>query len=255
MFFALSKLFALVLKPLTLLVLLGFYGLFTKNAKRKRRSFRIFVAGLALFTNPWLVNQFARAWESGGQSPDQIVAPYDVGILLGGYTQTTSDIPPGTWSFFRSDRLTSTLALYKSGKIRHILLSGGSGKLISNEMPEARTVRDYLLRVGVPDSVILIDDRSRNTRENAVFSKALVDSLLPGARCLLITSAWHLPRALPCFEKAGLPCDPFGTDYMTEKNNGNPFNWIEPDWKALMKWDALGKEWVGWLVYRAKGYI
>jgi len=116
-------------------------------------------------------------------------------------------------------------------------------------MAEAPLVRDYLLQVGVPDSAIWVEDRSRNTLENAAFSKAIVDQRMPGATCLLITSGWHMPRALPCFERIGLHCAPFGTDFLAETSGGNPFKWIEPSWYALMKWELLTKEWIGYVVY------
>jgi uncharacterized SAM-binding protein YcdF (DUF218 family) len=243
--FILSKIVAFFLKPLNILMATGLYALFAKQERHKKTAFRICIIGLLLATNPWLVQQAARAWEIGRVSPQDITTPYDYGILLGGYTQMTANTPPGQVSFFRSDRLIGTLQLYHQGKIKKILLSGGSGSLLAKETPEAQLVRNYLLQLHIPDSVILVEDRSRNTRENALYSKALLDSLAGNPRCLLITSAWHLPRARRCFQLAGLPCDIYGTDFFSEQDNGNFFHFLEPDWKCLMKWDALIKEWIG----------
>lgn len=255
MFYIISKLAAFLIKPLDLLALLGIYSLFTKNPVRKRRAFRILIFGFFFFSNQWIINQLAWGWETARYSPSVITEPYDFGILLGGYTQMNAAIPPGLLASYRADRLTTTLQLYKSGKIRRILLTGGSSRIIGDALPESPVVRQYLLEVGVPDSAIIVDDRSRNTRENAQFSKTLIDSIMPDAHCLLITSAWHMRRAHACFEKVGLHCAPFGTDFITETSGGNPLKWIEPDWRAFMKWDYLIKEWIGYMVYKAKGYI
>ncbi len=211
---------------------------------------------LLFFSNPWLVNQLARAWEMGKRSPDSISHPYDVGILLGGFINFNAESPPGLLTFHQAgNRLTATLMLYKTGKIRRILISGGAGRLIGNVPPEAGAARQFLLQCGVPDSAILIENNSRNTRENALFSRELIQKLAPEGRCLLITSAWHIRRAEACFDKIGLACDPFGTDFLSETSHSNWFNWLEPDWKAFLKWDLLIKEWVGWLTYRFQGYI
>ena len=256
MFFILSKVLAFLLQPLNWMVLLAMFGFFTKNNKYRRRSISALVGVLLVFSNPWLVNQFARVWETGGRSPDTILQPYDVGILLGGYTNFNAESPPGLLNLHQAgNRLTTTLLLYQTGKIRHILLSGGSGRLMGNVPSEADVVRGFLLQCGMPDSVILVENQSRNTRENALFSKQLADSIAPGSRCLLITSAWHMRRSQGCFDKAGLVCDPFGADFLSETSNGNFFHWLEPDWRALMKWELLIKEWVGWMAYWAKGYV
>jgi len=130
MFFALSKLFSFLIKPLNLVVMAGLAGLLTRVQARKKSLLRWSAWGLLFFTNPFIINFLTQQWETARFSPDQIGGPYDVGILLGGYTRTKQDLPPGQISFSQADRLTTTLQLYKLGKIKHILLSGGGGKLI-----------------------------------------------------------------------------------------------------------------------------
>lgn len=256
MFFIFSKLLSFLLQPLNWMVMLASFSLLTKNQNHRSRSISTLIAILLVFSNPWLVNQLARVWETGKRSPDTIARPYDLGILLGGYANFNAESPPGLLTMHQAgNRLTATLMLYQTGKIRRILLSGGAGRLIGDVPPEAGAARVFLLQCGVPDSAILVENHSRNTRENALYSRQLVDSIAPGSRCLLITSAWHMRRAEGCFARAGLVCDPFGTDFLSETSNGNWFNWLEPDWKALLKWEFLLKEWLGWLAYRAKGYV
>jgi uncharacterized SAM-binding protein YcdF (DUF218 family) len=254
MFFVVSKILAIFLKPLNILAIVALLALFTRKPELKRRRYTLLVALFLFLSNPWIINELARRWEIGQVNPDTISQPYEIGILLGGYTNMAAVQPAGVVSFNRSgNRLTGTLALYKTGKIKKILLTGGSGKLIGAERSEAPVARWYLQQAGVPDSAILIEDKSRTTWENALYSKQLLDRVAPGSRCLLITSAWHLPRAKGCFDHAGLACDIFGTDFFTEQDLGNPYHWFEPDWEALMKWEYLLKEWVGWGVYRLTG--
>ncbi|MEO6760613.1 MAG: YdcF family protein [Saprospiraceae bacterium] len=256
MFFLLSKLLAFTLKPLTWLGGLAIYALCTKIPKRRRRALIALLTLFILVTNPWLVSQCSKAWETGRVHPQDIHEPYAVGILLGGYIDFEANTPDSILAVSRGNRLLTALALYKTGKVNRLLLSGGSGRLIGRaEASEAEVAADYLRQVGVPDSAIWVENRSRNTEENARYSRILLDSLQPTANCLLITSAWHLRRAEATFWKAGVHCQPFGTDYFSEKTNGNLLRWLEPDWEAIMKWECLGKEWVGWWVYWGKGYL
>ncbi len=255
MFFVLSKLLIFFLKPLILIGLLAIYALYTKNPLRRRRALIALLSLFLLFTNRWIISECAHAWEVGRMRPADIQQPYEVGILLGGYLDFSADAPDGVLSMQRGNRLVTALTLFKTGKIKRLLLSGGSGQLIGNEPIEADIAHDYLRQWGVPDSAILVENKSRNTYENARFSKILLDSLLPGASCLLITSAWHMRRAEGCFVKAGIQTQPFSTDYFSEKSNGNVLHWLEPDWQSLMKWEMLLKEWIGWAVYKEKGYL
>jgi hypothetical protein len=84
------------------------------------------------------------------------------------------------------------------------VFSGGSGALIYDEGAEAPFALRMLENLGIPRARILLEDRSRNTVENAIFSKALVQPK-PGERWLLVTSAHHLPRAIGVFRKMGFP--------------------------------------------------
>jgi uncharacterized SAM-binding protein YcdF (DUF218 family) len=251
MIFALTKTLALLLKPLNIMALTALFVLFSKQETRRRRACTLLVLQVLFFSNPWIINALIRRWEIGQINPATISTPYDVGIVLGGYTDMSAAQPPGMVTFSRSgNRLSTALMLYKTGKIRHILLSGGSGKLIGAEASEAPVARWYLQQAGVPDSVIWVEDQSRNTRENARFSRALLDARAPGSRCLLISSAWHLPRAIISFEQEGVNCVPFGTDFFAEQDLGNALHWFEPDWEALMKWEYMVKEWIGWMLHR-----
>ncbi len=255
MFFILSKLFALLIKPLNWVVLLLVAAWWKRRNPALSRRLLVWSIGLVLFfTNPLVVNLLARAWESG--QAGALNARADVGIVLGGFVDMEAMAPVGMVQFHRSgNRLTTALQFYHTGRIRYILISGGAGRLVGSAPAEAPVAKQFLLQAGVPDSAIWVEDLSRNTHENAVFSKQLLDKKQPGARCLIFTSAWHMRRALGCYQKAGISCDALGTDFFGEKSNGNVAKWVEPTGEAVLKWESLLKEWIGWMAYRFKGYV
>ena len=84
------------------MVLTALYGLITKIPHRRNRAFTILIIMLIGFTNPWPINELARCWEIGQRNPDSIMEPYDIGILLGGYTEMSAAGPAGVVTFSRS---------------------------------------------------------------------------------------------------------------------------------------------------------
>lgn len=255
MFFILSKVLVFAIRPLNWLVVLLLVSLFSKNEKRKRRCLRLALGGFLFFTNPFIINELYLLYEVPPVPPAALAEPFDVGIVLGGYsnfdTQTPDDLHPFSPS---CNRLSQALELYQMDKIRKIMLVGGSGSLVSEEPSEADELQKWLLRLGVPEADILVENASRNTRENAVFAKNLLEKQPPGTTCLLLTSAWHLPRAMACFEKAGLKCTPFPVDFWGKPVQFKASHLLEPDERAFEKWELLLKEWLGRAVYRLKGY-
>lgn len=256
MFFYLSKILSVFLQPLLWLLALLLYSLLGKKTLWKRRSLRLGVALLIVLTNPLLFNATMRAWEYKSTDAEAITSPYDVGILLGGYTNSYI-LPEHDRHNFNAaaNRFTQTLELYRQGKIKKILLSGGSGKIIPNEVLEADKAKTLLLRLGIPESDILVESKSRNTYENAQFSEKIIQEHLPGAKCLLLTSAWHMPRAEGCFRHTQLDVTPFSVDYHSEKWEWSLNKTIVPNAYVLYRWEKLIKEWVGYLAYWFQGYL
>ncbi len=255
MFFALSKLLAFLLKPLNWAIAAGLLAVFSRKASRQKRAARWSIGLLLFFSNPLIVNWVIEKIERDLRPQTALAQPFDVGILLGGTLSPSVDPPLGIQQFGqRANRMTETVALFHSGKIRRILLSGGDGRLFGQREPEAKVLREYLLRAGVPDSCIWVEARSRNTHENAVFSKNLLDEKArPEASLLLITSAMHLRRAVGCFQKIGLDVQGYPADFQGEPSSWDT-HWLLPSADALDKWESIFKEWIGGCVYRLKGF-
>lgn len=255
MFFILSKILFIFLQPINWVFGLMLYALLTKIPQRRRRALIWATVLFFFFTNRLIFNQFAKLWEYKTVTADQIQAPYDIGILLGGYSN--SQIRPNHDRFnfsLRSNRFINAFQLYKSGKFKKLLLTGGSGDILQKNPSEAEELRKFLLEVGVPASDIIIEGKSRNTWENALFTKKIIDENFPSQSCLLITSAWHMRRSIGCFEKAGVNFTPYSVDFLTERDRWAPENSLIPDRVGFYNWEILIKEWVGCIMYKLKGY-
>ena len=135
---------------------------------------------------------------------------YEVGIVLGGYTSYDKVNKAGHFNM-SSDRFIQGAWLYKKGFIKKIIVSGGqNGFNNEDDFVEAEFVASILKDLGVPSSDIFIEGNSRNTIENAAFSYKILDSLgLKKNKVVLITSAFHMPRAKETFEKAGFNVRPY----------------------------------------------
>lgn len=255
MFFFLSKVLTFLLNPLVWFFALMVGAYFSKNEKRRKK---VFIGGLILLylcTNSFLIDELARAWEP--ETPDYYISneKYDVAIILGGIGRI--DERQKRFDFtYSGDRLFQTLELYHRGRVGKILFTGGSGSLRFPEHKEALYVKKYLNTIKIPDSCLIIESESKNTYENAVFSKKKLDSLQFKGNVLLVTSAFHMPRSMAVFKKAGFTNV---TPYLTNRISGpRRFDWdhcLIPNGDAISTLNMLIHEWIGFLVYKIKGYV
>jgi uncharacterized SAM-binding protein YcdF (DUF218 family) len=252
-FFILSKILAFLLSPLTWVFTLMGFGLFSKNPVRKKRFLISSVAALYFFTNGFVVDTCMRLWEV--TTPDlQPSQRYEYAVVLGGmiWYDARQDRP----QFMRSaDRLLQVLPLLKKGQVKKILITSGSGSLLKQDEKESDILKAYLVRSGIPDSCIITENQSRNTYENAVLTKAILDELNVHDSLLFVTSAFHLRRAKACFEKAGVSKLVL---YPTDRYSGPAKFELDflliPSSEALTEWELLIHEITGYLVYKIKGF-
>jgi len=210
---------------------------------------------LFLFSNPFIANQTLRAWEIPSYNSDNITESYEVGVLLGGsllYFDKENYRPVYSQSV---DRLIQTISLYKKGKIRKILLSGGSGAVTRPEEREADIMINVLQQSGIPVEDIIIERKSKNTYENAVFTAEILNQNFKGKKVLLITSAFHMRRTVACFRKAGVNADVYPTDPKSHIQRYTPDHIIIPNAYSFLSWETLFHEWIGMCTYKIAGYI
>lgn len=253
MFFVVSKIVSYLLLPLTWIVGLWIAGLFSKRRKRKK----CFLIGgfvlLLLFSNPFLLNECMRMWELKTIRTNKTVR-YDYGILLGG--MASFDAHQKQVNFHRAaDRLLQTIKLYHTGQIDKILISGGAGSLFLQNQKEADFLKSYLLAIQIPEYDIVIENQSRNTRENALFTAQKLHYRLKNSDFLLITSAIHGRRAMACFHKAGIHPDFYATDRYSGQRKFALNHLLLPSVETLRNWEMLIHELVGFLIYDCIGYI
>ncbi len=254
MFFFFSKVLTFLFSPLIWFFGLIIWSLKIKDEiKRKRVRIIAFVI-LYLASNSFFIDEIARAWEPVTPDYYTMNTKYDVAIVLGGIGRI--DERQGRVVFgYSGDPIFQTLELYHKGRIGKIMFSGGSGSLTFPDHKEGLYVKKYLQNIHIPDSALLIEYQSKNTHENAEFSKKMLDSLKFNGSVLLVTSAFHMRRALACFKKAGFKnVTPYITNRMSGPRKFALDHCFIPSAEPLGIIHVLVHEWAGYLIYKIKGY-
>ncbi len=254
LFFYLSKLLAFLLSPMFWAFVLLVYALFTKNPQRAKKLLISALVVLYLCSNSFLVDECYRAWEPVTKDYVMHENEYAAAIVLGGIGDI--DLRRKQINFgYSGDRLFQVLPLYHKGYIQRVVFTGGSGSIEFPEKKEGLYVKKYLLSIGIPDSALLVESESRNTYQNAVFTKHLLDSAGLHGKFLLVTSGSHMPRSLAIFKKAGFTnIDPFVTNRHSGNRRFTPDHLLIPNPGAMMSLQGLIHEWLGFLIYKLRGY-
>ena len=175
----------------------------------------------------------------------------DVIIMLGGGAMPDSPDVDGTGSLCSSpaNRLLATVRIYRMLHVP-ILLSGG--QVYSDSGAEAKIARRVLLSLGVPEKDILVETRSINTTQNARFSSEIIEEK-GFRRPILVTSAFHMKRAVLNFERAGIDVVPYPTDYMVSHHPVFHYTKLRPQTEALLDNVTVLQETLRTLVTRLTG--
>jgi uncharacterized SAM-binding protein YcdF (DUF218 family) len=149
-----------------------------------------------------------------------------------------------------AERLTAAVALARAHPEARLIFSGGSNSIWPDQEPEALYVERLLLDLGVPPAQLTIESSSRTTQENAANLTRLLGPQASGD-WVLVTSAWHMPRAVGCFRHLGWQVIPYPVDYRTE-GKGEPLKPIEPN-AGFADLSVALHEWLGLVAYRIQG--
>jgi uncharacterized SAM-binding protein YcdF (DUF218 family) len=260
MFFYLAKVVWFVMQPSTLIALLIGYGsilIWTGWARWGRRfvtigAILLLLAGLSPLGNALILpleNRFPRA--------DLEVPPPPTGfVILGGsedvLVESARKAPALTEA---AERLVEGAILARRFPDAKIAFAGGDAGVLYHADTEAQGAEKLLTSLGVPRDRLILESKSRDTYENAVFLKeelTRLGDLGPGKRWLLITSGYHMPRAMGVFRKAGFDIEPWPVDYRTRGKADllRPFDKVS---EGLRRVDIASREWVGLLVYWLTG--
>jgi uncharacterized SAM-binding protein YcdF (DUF218 family) len=255
MFFILSKILIHLIMPFTVICILLIVSVVLKNIKWKKRLFWTAFSLLIFFSNEFIANEVMAAWEVDVKPFDEM-RHYKMAIVLTG--STIPGLLPNDRVYFHrgADRVIHTVQLYKKGLIEKILISGGSGAIVTIDEPEADKFKNAMLLMGVPEEDIILENQTRNTGESAIEVGRMIEAMnFRSEDCLLITSAFHMRRSLACYQKAGLALESFSTDFYAHERQFYPDIFLVPQIDAMMKWHKLMKEWVGMVAYKLVGYI
>lgn len=187
------------------------------------------------------------------QPPADMPPPAGIIVLGGSTDEVISDARDQVTVVDAATRITAGVELARRFPKARLVFSGGSAALLLKRRTEAEDTARLWIGLGVQPDRITVEDRSRNTYENAVFTHDLIKPK-PGEAWLLVTSAYHMPRAVGLFRAVGFPVTPYPVDYHT---SGTWTDWlIARDASAGFKRvDTALREWVGLAAYRLTGKI
>jgi uncharacterized SAM-binding protein YcdF (DUF218 family) len=256
MLYYVSKVVGFFAIPSNFVILVGIIGALLLRTRYSRAGWRLVVGSLLLLAvlglspvgNALLVpleERFPRWDERQG-------APHGIVVLGGALSPDVSHARDTVALNEAAERLTAVADLAQRYPAARIIFSGGSGSVLFDERPEAEFAVRSLETMGVPRSRVVAEGRSRNTIENARYSLELAQPK-PGERWLLVTSAYHLPRAVGIFRRAGFPVEAHPVDWRTRgpQDALRPFPTLG---EGLRRTDTAVREWIGLVVYWLGGW-
>jgi uncharacterized SAM-binding protein YcdF (DUF218 family) len=254
-FFILSKILGFFALPSNLLMSIGILGVVLLCTRWRRLASWLVVTSLVLLAITGLsplgnvlilpLEQRFPPWNPSGGPPAGIV------VLGGAISPNVSAARDAVALNEAAERITAAVELARRYPDARIIFSGGNSNLIEDGPVEAAIAVREFEALGIAHDRISAEEQSRNTVENAAFS-LLIANPKPGERWLLVTSAYHMPRAIAVFRAAGFPIEAYPVDWRTR----GPIDALRPFTSlgaGLERTDIAVREWVGLLVYRLTG--
>jgi len=257
LFFFLSKTIGVILLPANFLIGIGLIGALLLATRYAALGRRLMVASIALLAicgfsplGNWLLYpleaRFPR-WEASRGAPDGII------VLGGSIDANLSEAHGETVVRSAADRVIAAAELALRYPNARILFTGGSPNLVSHDAREADYAGALFESLGVAKARLMMERRSRNTQENAEFSKALVQPK-SGERWLLVTSAFHMPRSVGLFRRAGFNVEAYPVDWRVG-GRSDLLTFSSVAIEGISRTEQGLREWLGLIAYRATGKI
>jgi len=253
--FVVSKLFWLIAKPGNLLLVLLVLGLILCVTRWRRLGMWILATGVAAgFAVAVLPASALLLVPLETRFPPIRVLPERVDgiIVIGGAVMQGLTATWGQPQLQASaERMTAGVALARRYPQARLIYTGGTASLRDQTFLETDVARMFFLEQGLDARRFELEGRSRNTRENAVYTHALA-APAPGAVWIVVTSAGHMPRVMGCFRKVGWEVVPYPVDYRTKGR----VEW-RPDFDFSGGLTAFGDalyEWIGLIYYYGRGW-
>jgi len=256
-FYVASKILFFLFQPSSLIVLclLAGMGLSLREAWRRAGLWLSMVGLVSLIVVGFLPvgNLLVLPLEErfGRTQPDAPAGPVAGIIVLGGFEDGWVSTGRGGLAVNESaERLTEALRLARALPAAKLVVTGGVGELLAGARADV-AIRRYLIDIGVAPERIVLESKSRNTAQNAAYSLAMLQPK-PGDRWVLVTSAYHMPRAVGVFRKVGFDVLPFPVDFRL-RGRGDLLMPFKSVGGGLQRTDLAMREWIGLVAYRLTG--
>lgn len=256
MFFIASKIYWMIASPVILLLIVAFVATLY-SAIRPAPAGRavalgaiLLLAGLAM--TPIGLFMIAPLEDRFPQPPADMPPPDEI-IVLGGAVRGMESAARDQTVFGEGERVVQAAILARRYPKARVIFTGGSGSMFAVLSTEAEEAQKLLVELGVDPSRITLEAASRNTDENARFTAALVHPR-PDQRWLLVTSAYHMPRSMGLFEKAGFGVTAFPVAFRALGEGRGP-QWETDPARNLETSELAAHEWIGLVAYWATGRI
>ena len=259
MFFVVSKIFWMIASPIDVLLFGALIGVLLCYGRRARFGRGLALAAvlilLAAAILPLGMALIAPLEDRFPMPPSDLASPAGI-IVLGGAIDDVTSAARGQTVFDEGgERITEAVILAKRFPDARIIYTGGTASLIPGaKSTEALRARELMAQMGVPPGRITIEDKSRNTEENARFTAAIVRPQ-PPQRWIIVTSAFHMPRAMGLFEKAGFHPIAYPVSFYTVGRWPGDLRLNYWPGRNLRIFELALHEWIGLAAYRASGRI
>lgn len=255
MFFYLSKIFWFIAQPVNLSIFLILIGVVARWFGRRRLSaWSTGLAASVLMLSVWtslgalLLNPLEERYARPSPPPSEVAGV----IVLGGGFEGAINLARGGYDLNAGgDRFVEAAILARKYPQARIVVTGGTGAMILEGEGDGATAPRLLTALGVDPSRLVLENESRNTFENAQFTRRLVEPK-PGETWLLVTSAFHMPRSMGLFRKVGFDVTPWPVDYRTSGREGVSL-FVDNPVDSLQTTTLAVREWIGLIAYRLAG--
>ncbi|GAB4517475.1 MAG: YdcF family protein [Roseibium sp.] len=253
MFFYVSKIGGFLLQPSNFLLLLVLFGVLAGIRASWRGAGRRLVlagaVGLAVCGFSPAANWLILPLEERFSRPSDLDSVDGIVVLGGAVDTIVTGARDDTALTTSAERITIAARLAAQFPDSLIIHTGGMGTIVSSQATEAEGAARLFADFGIEAARVRLEDVSRNTWQNAVLTRELIEPR-PGQRWLLVTSAYHMPRAMGVFEKAGWTgVIAYPVDYRTRGAEDRRLGFSSAS-SGLRRFDIAFREWVGLAVYR-----
>ena len=257
--YVLSKIAALLIQPSSLALMILALGLWlSRRPSGSALGHRLAVGALLFLViggivpmGNWLVIPLEQRFADVAHLKDD--AEITGIIMLGGFEDGWVTAGRGRLATNEAaERLTEGVRLARRFPRARIVYSGGVGLIFQEGMGVEAPIGDYLVSFGIDKSRIATEGKSRNTRENGLYSRELLQPRA-GERWVLVTSAAHMPRAMGVFRSLGFEVLAYPVDYRT-RSAGDAFRLLDSMPSGFQRFDMGVKEWASLCYYRLMGW-